>query len=117
MGLTKSYNKIEDTIKSIDDECNQLEKDLNNIKDQIIELDTVETKSDRGSFTGCLEELDIILNKIRHLERMVMEYEEQLQYEIRHYDFKNPEPEQELNDPNPEDTKESITPEEKQPQK
>ena len=117
MGLTKSYSKIEDTIKSIDTECEQIEKDLNNIKDQIIELDTVETKSDRGGFTECLESLGIILNKIRHLEKIVMEYKEQLQYEIRHYDFKNPEFEPELNDPNFEDTKESIIPEEKQPQK
>jgi len=94
MGLTKSYNKIDDAIKSISDTCDQLEKDINSIKDQIIELDSVETKSDRSSFANCLEEIDEVRNKLINLVEVTFNYREQIIYEIKHYDFRNPEPEE-----------------------
>ncbi len=109
MANTKSYNDLTDAIKSLNDLCGTLEKEAAGLKDKVIQIDRVETKSDRKSFTDYSEELQTVIKSLYITISKLDEYSGYLSHEAQYWDLRNPET---SSDPNPEkqeDPKEEQT--------
>ena len=91
MANTKSYNDLSDAIKSLNDLCGTLEKEAAGLKDKVIQIDRVETKSDRKNFTDYSDELQTIARSLYMVISKLDEYSGYLSHEAHYWDLRNPE--------------------------
>lgn len=87
MADSKNYKKINDTMQTAFDLCDQFDKELNNFRAEIVELNSVETKSDRGTFDERIGDLITLQSRLTDIGIAVDECRKELLYQIQHYDF------------------------------